>query len=412
MKRLLALLLAVLVLLSMPVTLVRADGEEPPATETPAPDPTEPPAPDPTEPPAPDPTEPPAPDPTEPPAPDPTAPPAPDPTAPPAPDPTEPPAPDPTAAPVPDPTAAPAPDPTATPAPAPTAAPTAKAEKPHDQPQWSKSLECWERERQDIPLTGQFREDVLTIARSQLGYSADGTCYEEDDRGRHYYSRYGAWDGAMFGDWCDSFVSFCVYYAGKTAYPKESSCSRHMFVLKQAGYWREWNTYIPQKGDLVFFSFPDQYPKPSHVGLVEEVILGDGNEPSRLVTIEGNQYNPNGKTACVRRMVRPLTNVVGYGTYTVGKVYPQGYSYRPDENGYQIFEPGSIYFVEYPVEEVLQFLGLKGTRYYNYWFPEGAAPAPEPEPELPKAPVIQPLSKPKPPQPRMESLAYDTNDLK
>ena len=32
MKRLLALLLAVLVLLSMPVTLVRADGEEPPAT--------------------------------------------------------------------------------------------------------------------------------------------------------------------------------------------------------------------------------------------------------------------------------------------------------------------------------------------------------------------------------------------
>ncbi len=57
MKRLLALLLAVLVLLSMPVTLVRADGEEPPATETPAPDPTEPPAPDPTEPPAPDPTE-------------------------------------------------------------------------------------------------------------------------------------------------------------------------------------------------------------------------------------------------------------------------------------------------------------------------------------------------------------------
>ena len=184
MKRLLALLLAVLVLLSMPVTLVRADGEEPPATETPAPDPTEPPAPDPTEPPAPDPTEPPAPDPTAPPAPDPTAPPTPDPTAPPTPDPTEPPAPDPTAAPVPDPTAAPAPDPTATPAPAPTAAPTAKAEKPHDQPQWSKSLECWERERQDIPLTGQFREDVLTIARSQLGYSADGTCYEEDDRGR------------------------------------------------------------------------------------------------------------------------------------------------------------------------------------------------------------------------------------
>lgn len=399
MKRLLALLLAVLVLLSMPVTLVRADGEESPATETPAPDPTEPPAPDPTEPPAPDPTEPPAPD----------------PTAPPAPDPTAPPAPDPTAAPVPDPTAAPAPDPTAAPAPAPTAVPTAKAEKPHDQPQWAKSLEYWERKRQSIALTGDIREDVLTIARSQLGYSADPTCYEEDEDGRHYYTRYGAWDGATFNNWCDSFVSFCIFYAGNTAYPGESSCRRHMFALKEAGYWREWNAYVPQKGDIVFFSAPAQYPLPVHVGIVEEVLWGENGEPNRLATIEGNQRNPQGETACVRRMVRLLDDVIGYGTYTVGTVYPAGLSYRTD--GYQTIETDSPYFVEYPTKKALRFLGLENTLYYAYWFPDEPAVQPEPPAEKllpepkPEPPAEKkPLPEPKPQRPAKRKSAFVLSD--
>ena len=246
------------------------------------------------------------------------------------------------------------------------------------------------KEYRDMVLTGDLREDILIIARSQLGYSADWTCYEEDETGRHLYTRYGAWDGATFSDWCDSFVSFCIFYAGNASYPGESSCYRHMFALKKAGYWREWNSYIPRKGDIVFFSFPAQYPMPAHVGIVEEVIWGEGNQPSRLVTIEGNQNNPNGGTACVRRMVRLLSDVVGYGTYEPGKIYPEGYSYRTD--GWQTIDPDSPYFLEYPVEEVLRFLGLENTQYYAHWFPD------EPEEEAPEEPA------PIPPAPREELL--------
>ena len=407
MKRLLALLLAAL-LLSMPLSFARAEGEEspaePPAQDTQSPEATEPPAtvtesPAPTaesEPPAPEETEAPQQTPEESAEAEPT--PAPsagegegsqetadpndpgtngaqgeDPAAPTGneavedPETTENPA---------------AEDPEAPEEEEPS---EAAEETSSDHPQWLKSLECWEREYPTIALTGDLREDILTIARSQLGYSADWTYYVEDEGGRHLYTRYGAWDGAMFSDWCDTFVSFCIYYGGNRSYPGESSCYRHMFALKRSGYWREWNSYIPQKGDIVFFSFPAQYPIPSHVGIVEEVLWGNGNEPSRLVTIEGNQNNPDGKTACVRRMVRLLSDVVGYGTYEPGKTYPEGCSYLTD--GWQTIDPDSPYFVEYPVEEVLRFLGLQNTQYYAHWFPNGPEPAtpeaPAPEPEAP-----------------------------
>ncbi len=257
-----------------------------------------------------------------------------------------------------------------------------QGERPHDRPRQEKSLEYWEKERANYPLTGDLREDILIIARSQLGYSADSTCYVEDDAGRRkYYTRYGAWDGAMYSEWCDMFVSFCIYYAGNESYPKDSSCGRHQLRLKSAGYWREWNSYVPRKGDIVFFTINTDKAMPNHVGLVEEVIPAEGNQPGQLITIEGNMGNPDGGTPCVRRMVRSLNSVVGYGTYEQGKVYPEEYTAR--SNGYHIIGEDSVYFVEYPTWEALEFLGLIDSQYGAYWFPEAPDEGPS-EPELPQ----------------------------
>ena len=415
MKKLLTLLMAALLLLSLPLSCVQADGEEP-AAEPPAvePAPAADPEPEPAPAPAAEPEPAPAPAAEPEPAPAPAAEPEPAPAADPEPEPapaadpepapapaTDPepapaPAADPEPAPAPaaDPEPAPAVDPEPEPAPAadPEPEPTAEPEPeptaepaPHDKPLKEKSLAYWEQvELPSLKLTGNFREDVLTVARSQLGYSADKTCYEETASGRkRYYTRYGAWDGATFSDWCDSFVSFCVCYAGKGSYPKEASCGRHMFLLKAAGYWREWNSYLPQPGDLVFFQFNEGSLAPNHVAIVEQVIPGEGNEPGKLITIEGNLPNPNGGLECVRRMTRSLDHVVGYGTYTAGKVYPADYTIRSD--GWEIIGEDSVYFVEYPKEEVLRFLGLYGSWYYDHWFPEAAqgptegAPGPETE---------------------------------
>ncbi len=390
MKKLLAILLLTALLLATPLSFARAEGEalptEPPAQSA-APEAT----PEAAETPAPTPA---AEEPAETPAETPAATPAPEeePTATATPAPEE----EPTA------TEAPAPEeePTATPSPGgedeetPEAAQTGEegAAGPQTSPFWNKSLAYWERERKSIQLTGDLREDILIIARSQLGYSADRTFYMEDSEGFHPYTRYGDWNGNPFINWCDCFVSFCICYGGNGQYPQESSCYRHMLALKKAGYWREWNSYLPRKGDIVFFSFPEKYPMPTHVGLVEEVLWGEDGQPGQLVTIEGNMSNPEGGAACVRRVVRSLRDVVGYGTYEAGRVYPANCSYRTD--GWQIIGPDSPYFVDRPVEEVLRFLSLENTQYYAYWFPDGpeaAAEAPATKPALPTLPVAEAL---------------------
>ena len=266
---------------------------------------------------------------------------------------------------------------------------------PHDQPRRSKSLKSWEKDRKNISLTGKLREDILIIARSQLGYSADGTCYEQTSDGRkRYYTRYGDWYGSRFCDWCDAFVSFCVCYGGNESYPVESSCSRHMMKLKSAGYWREWNSYVPRKGDIVFFVFSSKNSMPTHVGLVEEIIPPKDGKPGKLITIEGNQRNPDGRTPCVRRMVRDVKNVVGYGTYEKGKIYPEACTVR--SNGWTIIDEESRYFVERPTEEAMRFLGLINSRYYTYWFPEGSAEEAEPAKEAEPAEEPEPAKEAEP----------------
>ena len=266
-----------------------------------------------------------------------------------------------------------------------------KTSRPHDKPKREKSLEYWEQvELPELTLTGNFREDVLTVARSQLGYTADRSCYEETSAGRkRYYTRYGAWDGATFADWCDSFVSFCIYYAGNTSYPGESSCGRHMFFLKAAGYWREWNSYIPKPGDIVFFKLNESTLAPNHVALVEKVIPAEGDQGGKLITIEGNVNDPNGVMTCVRRMTRSLDQVVGYGTYEQGKTYPAEYTVRSD--GWEIIGADSVYFIEHPKEEVLRFLGLYGSRYYEYWFPAESAVEEVREPVIAVEEVREPV---------------------
>ena len=300
----------------------------------------------------------------------------------------------------------------------PTATPTAEvdttnqnASRSPNKPTWEKSLDCWEQEElPSLTLTGKLREDVLIIARSQLGYSSDRNCFRKDKAGnKRYYTRYGEWEGAIYGDWCDTFVSFCVHYAGKTDYPKESSCARHMFQLKADGYWREWNSYIPKPGDLVFFAIGKGSVAPNHVGIVEKVMRGEGNEAGKLVTIEGNMRNPEGGTSCVVRTTRTLQEVVGYGTFEIGKPYPKEYTVR--SSGWEIIGDDSIYFIEYPKEEVLRFLGLYDTRYYRYWYPQESAEAETEEEQLAasdnglKPPETDAQTTPKPPETPAEIAA-------
>ena len=72
----------------------------------------------------------------------------------------------------------------------------------------------WQNLFADYPYTGDLRQDLAGIAKTQAGYAESTRNFEVDDNGiRRGYTRYGAWYGTPYRDWSAMFVSFCVHYA-------------------------------------------------------------------------------------------------------------------------------------------------------------------------------------------------------
>ena len=146
----------------------------------------------------------------------------------------------------------------------------------------------WERSVADVVLTGDWREDLVAVAQSQIGYTENHHDFILDETGKKYcYSRYGDWYGYPHSDWCAMFVAFCLNYAGisEDFYPYDAGCSslKEKLVQRRA-YEDNEKSYKPQSGDLVFFNHEGEN-KPQHVGIVESV------ENHVIYTIEGNVDN-------------------------------------------------------------------------------------------------------------------------
>lgn len=142
----------------------------------------------------------------------------------------------------------------------------------------------------DVALTGEWDKDLLAIARTQLGYQESTRNYEvlEDGKSIYGYTRYGAWYGLPYSDWCAMFVSFCLNYANipQDVIPHEAYCPNWIGVLQQPAYdrYRPAAEYIPAPGDLIFFDWEADGIS-DHVGIVEEVAAAS------VVVIEGNSNN-------------------------------------------------------------------------------------------------------------------------
>ena len=159
----------------------------------------------------------------------------------------------------------------------------------------------WEQTFADVELKGVWAEDVIAIAKTQLGYvessknyiveskeEADGTI-EETAKG---YTRYGAWYGDAYGDWCAMFVSFCLDYAGVEGMPLEAYCPTWIEKLsaEDVNLYHTTGAYIPEAGNLVFFDW-DADGESDHVGIVTAVSSDTEDGVMQIETIEGNSNN-------------------------------------------------------------------------------------------------------------------------
>lgn len=143
-------------------------------------------------------------------------------------------------------------------------------------------------------LTGNWRSDLIAVAESQLGYAESSENYivAEDGETKSGYTRYGAWYGVPYGDWCGMFVSFCLHYANipVEAFPQEASCPRWVELLQGEDYGlftAAADGYEPQAGDLVFFDY-DGDGSSDHMGIVAERVEDGQGELAEIKTIEGN----------------------------------------------------------------------------------------------------------------------------
>lgn len=150
------------------------------------------------------------------------------------------------------------------------------------------TAELWEQTFAGVTLTGNWRQDTLAIAETQLGYAESTKNYlvAEDGETVKGYTRYGAWCDEPYGDWNVMFLTFCLHYAGVEGVDRD--CGG--WVTSWADAFEPAQSHTPAVGDLVLFD-RDGDGTADRVGLVAQItdsgfaaMEGDAEDAVRLLT--------------------------------------------------------------------------------------------------------------------------------
>ena len=152
------------------------------------------------------------------------------------------------------------------------------------------TAELWEQTFAGVTLTGNWRQDTLAIAETQLGYAESTKNYvvAEDGETVKGYTRYGAWCEEPYGDWNTMFLTFCLHYAGVEDVPPDRDCGG--WVTSWADAFEPAQSHTPAVGDLVLFD-RDGDGTADRAGLVAQItdsgfaaMEGDAEDAVRLLT--------------------------------------------------------------------------------------------------------------------------------
>lgn len=150
------------------------------------------------------------------------------------------------------------------------------------------TAELWEQTFAGVTLTGNWRQDTLAIAETQLGYAESTKNYvvAEDGETVKGYTRYGAWCEEPYGDWNVMFLTFCLHYAGVEGVDRD--CGG--WVTAWADAFEPAQSHTPAVGDLVLFD-RDGDGTADRAGLVAQItdsgfaaMEGDAEDAVRLLT--------------------------------------------------------------------------------------------------------------------------------
>ena len=116
----------------------------------------------------------------------------------------------------------------------------------------------WEMTLADMVRGPTTKENVVLVAKSQLGYTESTLNFRVDANGiRRGITRYGQWYGNPYGDWSAMFASFCLEYAGATDLPMNAGPEAMRLEWEAAGFYKPVTEAAPEPGNLIFLQKGD-----------------------------------------------------------------------------------------------------------------------------------------------------------
>lgn len=126
-------------------------------------------------------------------------------------------------------------------------------------------------------LTGDWAQDTVLIAASQVGYTESTQNWQLNEDGTHRgYNRYGAWYGNPYGDWNGMFAAFCLHYAGVD--------DAYLTTANAAGV-NAWAVALYQAGEL---------QGPGHEAVPGDVVFLGSDDKIESCAIVTDVYNVDG----------------------------------------------------------------------------------------------------------------------
>ncbi|MBE6541123.1 MAG: hypothetical protein E7672_01605 [Ruminococcaceae bacterium] len=225
-------------------------------------------------------------------------------------------------------------------------------------------------------LTGQWAEDLVSVAQTQLGYGESELNYilAEDGQTKNGITRYGQWYGNPHGDWSAMFAVFCLNYADipEESVPWSPGVYNLMRLAADMEILNSPDESIGNNGNILFLDTDEN-------GNADRIVIVSGGIEEEISAIGGDIDNT------VKEITLSKSNptILGYiNVQEAQKIFLEN-NKESDENHMDLIEdidgntaetatpPSITLLVEFPDEGIMHIIAqtnnIDVSMYYWQW---------------------------------------------
>ena len=162
----------------------------------------------------------------------------------------------------------------------------------------------WLATIETVEITNSVPKNLISIARSQLGYAESKDNFEFDDNGnKNGYTRYGEWYGNPYAPWDATFVSFCLHFSNVNngEMLKSAGAESLRLAWQDRGVYSSAEEHEVQRGDVVFLDT-------DHNGIADSVAIVVSTTEDSLLVIAGDSDDQ-----VEQKSIALSEDILGYG---------------------------------------------------------------------------------------------------